>query len=766
MNASQYVAGMNQKIAADKAGTASSAEVGAALARTDAQSGQAGGALTRLSRLYIDGYKSAAGFEQAVSSLGRALDKGAVSIDRADAILLGIYRKYGMVANGADLAAAGQHQLASSVTALNTKLAQEEAALDAASAAHRRHGQAANDNGHQQRQLVFQLNDVFQSLALGMPLTQVALQQGPQIAQIYGPDEGGVGRAFRETGKMITGVLTKFPLLTAAALTVGSAFAALTYEINQTTDVSVSFGDVALATLQVLGRYIYDFLEPAIASISGTFGEVWDDVVAGVKWVGNAVVKGFMVQVELIKFGIAQIPDAFVAAGEAAANGFLEGIEWMVNKAIAGFNKIMEYANSVTEMLGVGWVTDKLGWTTDGKAKPLEKYEIEPFNFGGSSAKSRMAQRSLDTVGALARIDASDPMGGFFKDVRDQSIKNALEDEKKKGGKSAGDRESDYERTIRRIKERTEATEQDTKVVGLSTFAIERQAAVQDILTAAQRDGLAIGKAFANAQDLINASSESLTPALAAERERILGVANAYAHAEAAAEKAEEARRKFEENMEFARDTARGFIDDFTGAIEQGATVWEAFANAALNALDRIVDKLLDDVMDAIFDVKNAGSGGSAGGILGWFGGLFGGGGDTADPWGGMRTVNAKGDVYGMAGVTAFAKGAAFTNQIVDRPTLFPFAKGAGLMGEAGPEAIMPLRRDATGRLGVSAAVERAFSPANQNMGGGPSIIRLELSREIIATILREAEGQSIEIYQQGNRNNREAYDNGEAAYG
>ncbi|HFD14696.1 MAG TPA: hypothetical protein ENJ38_00130 [Rhodospirillales bacterium] len=43
------------------------------------------------------------------------------------------------------------------------------------------------------------------------------------------------------------------------------------------------------------------------------------------------------------------------------------------------------------------------------------------------------------------------------------------------------------------------------------------------------------------------------------------------------------------------------------------------------------------------------------------------------------------------------------TGGIVDRPTLFPLRDGAGLMGEAGPEAIMPLRRLPDGRLGVEA---------------------------------------------------------------
>jgi phage-related minor tail protein len=41
---------------------------------------------------------------------------------------------------------------------------------------------------------------------------------------------------------------------------------------------------------------------------------------------------------------------------------------------------------------------------------------------------------------------------------------------------------------------------------------------------------------------------------------------------------------------------------------------------------------------------------------------------------------------------------------VVNKPTLFPMANGAGLMGEAGPEAIMPLRRTASGRLGVESS--------------------------------------------------------------
>lgn len=48
--------------------------------------------------------------------------------------------------------------------------------------------------------------------------------------------------------------------------------------------------------------------------------------------------------------------------------------------------------------------------------------------------------------------------------------------------------------------------------------------------------------------------------------------------------------------------------------------------------------------------------------------------------------------------VQAFASGG-----VVSQPTYFPMSGGAGLMGEAGAEAIMPLRRGADGRLGVAA---------------------------------------------------------------
>jgi phage-related minor tail protein len=58
-----------------------------------------------------------------------------------------------------------------------------------------------------------------------------------------------------------------------------------------------------------------------------------------------------------------------------------------------------------------------------------------------------------------------------------------------------------------------------------------------------------------------------------------------------------------------------------------------------------------------------------------------------------------KGGAFSAGRVTAFASGG-----IVGGPTRFPMRGGTGLMGEAGPEAIMPLARGPDGKLGVRAA--------------------------------------------------------------
>lgn len=77
----------------------------------------------------------------------------------------------------------------------------------------------------------------------------------------------------------------------------------------------------------------------------------------------------------------------------------------------------------------------------------------------------------------------------------------------------------------------------------------------------------------------------------------------------------------------------------------------------------------------------------------------------------------ANGGAFAGGKVTAFANGGSFTNSIASSPTLAPMA----LFGEAGPEAIMPLKRDSQGRLGVSADMSSLINPVTRNGSIGSS---------------------------------------------
>jgi lambda family phage tail tape measure protein len=85
----------------------------------------------------------------------------------------------------------------------------------------------------------------------------------------------------------------------------------------------------------------------------------------------------------------------------------------------------------------------------------------------------------------------------------------------------------------------------------------------------------------------------------------------------------------------------------------------------------------------------------------------------------------AKGMVLASNGIQPFAMGG-----IVNRPTLFPFAKGIGLMGEAGPEGILPLRRGKDGKLGVIA-------------GGGGGSTTINVSVDAKGSSVQGDNGQS-----------------------
>lgn len=141
---------------------------------------------------------------------------------------------------------------------------------------------------------------------------------------------------------------------------------------------------------------------------------------------------------------------------------------------------------------------------------------------------------------------------------------------------------------------------------------------------------------------------------------------------------------KTKDSLSFAKDIFKGFFTDWSNSIKNGESVFKSFTNSILNSLGRIQDKLMDKLLNSAIDNLFKSFDSSGGGSF--LRGLF----------------NAKGNAFGTTGVTQFANGGSFG--VVDKPTAFAFGKGGanlGIMGEAGPEAVMPLQRGPDGSLGV-----------------------------------------------------------------
>lgn len=99
--------------------------------------------------------------------------------------------------------------------------------------------------------------------------------------------------------------------------------------------------------------------------------------------------------------------------------------------------------------------------------------------------------------------------------------------------------------------------------------------------------------------------------------------------------------------------------------------------------------------------------------------------------------ANAHGNLFSAGRPVPFADGG-----VVGGPTLFPLRGGGlGLMGEAGPEAIMPLARGPDGRLGVRAGGGgRGAMTVNVNIQTRDAESFLRSRSQVASVVARAAE--------------------------
>lgn len=161
---------------------------------------------------------------------------------------------------------------------------------------------------------------------------------------------------------------------------------------------------------------------------------------------------------------------------------------------------------------------------------------------------------------------------------------------------------------------------------------------------------------------------------------------------------------------------SRSLSSSLKGAFDKAVFGGEKLSTVFRDLASTVASKALDAALTPVTNSLAGGLTGIFGNVLGSFGSPF-----------------ADGGAFSSGRVRAFARGG-----VVDGPTYFPMRGATGLMGEAGPEAIMPLSRGADGKLGVAAQGGGGAAPIVVNIQT-PDASSFERSRGQVSAQLARA---------------------------
>lgn len=414
--------------------------------------------------------------------------------------------------------------------------------------------------------------------------------------------------------------------------------------------------------------------------------------------VANFLIKSFLQAFEVLKFMFMNFPDVLAAAVAAAVNGVIGAIEFLINTALRNLRRFIQDVGGLMRALSlIPGMTGLLG-----AAQGISGLFGDEVKLGRVESKFTGA-----TTPGTSRTGGQAPSPLQAHQNRLTAIQNTdyvqwLTDVVNGTGEAAA-ASANLDEILSTLSETTGGLTEEQKklkeaydgIVDSAYRFIEQQEIERQTIGMSQQEA----NAFRYEMDMLNRAIDAgikLTP------QQVLQLQDLAAGMAVA----EEQTRLLREQFEFAKSTTSEFVMTLKNGLQQGQGFFESFVSAAMRVLDKLVDKLLNDVIDAIFEMGSVlrGQGGAGGFLTTLLGGLFG---------GGMGATT--GMFYRKGGVQSGRGISAFSNSVVSRPTLFPFARGVGLMGEAGHEGILPLRRMPSGNLGVEASGAAGGAVYNDN---------------------------------------------------
>jgi lambda family phage tail tape measure protein len=588
---------------------------------------------------------------------------------------------------------------------------------------------------HQMANLSFQLNDIVSGLAMGQSPFMILAQQGGQVVQIFQQSPGGVGGVMRAAAASVWAFLGPIGLLSVGLAAAGTAAAVYFTEFPS----GAKEADAALKKHEETIRRLKDAYEEATEKSGAFVAEA--RAVAELKLLGDRLElkatlddlsKGLIGTLDLTARMNANMKGADLAPFEGALQRLYSSIR-EGNPNFVAFNLEMnKIGTSRPELVGLSNIFQKLVEPASEVARALNDNAHAMDTVGAAAARN---QKSLDaytdalkTLAGIALPDFSDQdailnaMSTGFKnargpkdilDILTQGVGAAdrlnisqvplprvnptrdLTTWDRESEKTAGRTANAYRDLVKNANDRIEQLRVEIETVGMADAAAEKYRMQQELLASATDKGRSVSEPMRKEIEKIADEYARLAEEVARARlqqdllfdRRQLG-RSAIDQTVAATlrgaglpedlNSTEAQMIRFNEQLAISKSMSMDFASTFISGLREGQTILESFGNA----LNRIADKLIEMATDQLIS-------GLFGNIMGAFGGgMMGTGG-----------LFANGAAFAGGNVIPFARGG-----VVDRPTLFPMSAGrTGVMGEAGEEAIMPLRRLSTGRLGVEA---------------------------------------------------------------
>lgn len=527
--------------------------------------------------------------------------------------------------------------------------------------------------GHAVGNLAAQFQDVAVTAQMGMSPLMIALQQGTQISAALG--QSGAAGAVATLGAAFGSIFSPLSLFTigiTAAIAAGIQLAAAMFESGESAKS----------------------LDERITAFNGTLQELKTNTVSTTKDMDDLEEKYGKVDKRVLgligslqKYNRLELKQNL----QDLVSGFTGEVEDIFGAGAFGFTLDLDFtkgpqATARARLKGELEITEQA-------ARKLEKAFIDLSTAKGLENQEQALSNVRQLLEGLAGDEPNKKMRDLNKTVATLLLnfieyRNAIKDTAPE--KEISKTEKEYRKLTKtvhkNIAENNKLASQLSKTkrsMGDSAYQTAIFKRQIELTTAAKKAGIPITAELARAYRQM-AVDEAEAAKKVSDAQKLLDKDPKLGFFDAASKGAEDWAKKYENSSKSIREAIVGTFDSATDAVTNFVMTGKAdiadFTKSVLADFLRIALRaaIIQPIAGALFGGAGGAGGAAAGGSAG-------------------TVASARGNAFSGGQVQAFANGGVFSS-----PITFPMSGGrTGLMAEAGPEAIMPLDRDAKGRLGV-----------------------------------------------------------------